>query len=88
MQKLLRNFRAALSDDKPVFGPFMKTTDPAFVEAAGYAGFDIAVGTFVDDFDLAAKWKKTGVRYLSYSVDVGIFYETCCRIKRRISASS
>jgi 4-hydroxy-2-oxoheptanedioate aldolase len=37
------HFREKLSSGKAVFGPFMKTTDPAFVEAAGYAGFDFAV---------------------------------------------
>ncbi len=27
----------------PVYGPFSKATDPAFVEAAGYAGFDFII---------------------------------------------
>ena len=30
-------------DTGSVFGIFMKTCDPAFVETAGYAGFDFAV---------------------------------------------
>jgi 4-hydroxy-2-oxoheptanedioate aldolase len=37
----------------------------------------IIVGTFVDTIDNAVKWKKAGIQYLSYSVDVGIFYEAC-----------
>jgi 4-hydroxy-2-oxoheptanedioate aldolase len=41
---------------------------------------NIVVGTFVDTIENAAKWKNAGVRYLSYSVDVGIFYEACKRI--------
>jgi 4-hydroxy-2-oxoheptanedioate aldolase len=41
---------------------------------------DIAVGTFVDSLANARKWKKLGVRYVSYSVDVGIFYEHCVAI--------
>ncbi len=38
---------------------------------------DIVVGTFVDTIENARKWKKLGIKYLSYSVDVGIFYEQC-----------
>jgi 4-hydroxy-2-oxoheptanedioate aldolase len=37
----------------------------------------ITVGTFVDTVESARKWKKLGVKYLCYSVDVGIFYEKC-----------
>jgi len=37
----------------------------------------VVVGTFVDTVENALKWKKTGVQYLSYSVDAGIFYEAC-----------
>lgn len=36
-------FRQKLAEGRPVFGPFMKTGDPAFVECAGYAGFDFAI---------------------------------------------
>ena len=42
-EELLSNFKQKLSDGKPVFGPFMKTCDPAFVEAAGYANMDFAI---------------------------------------------
>jgi 4-hydroxy-2-oxoheptanedioate aldolase len=37
----------------------------------------LVVGTFVDTIENALKWKRAGVQYLSYSVDVGIFYEAC-----------
>lgn len=36
-------FRAALDSDKGALGPFMITSDPAFVEAAGYAGYDFVL---------------------------------------------
>jgi 4-hydroxy-2-oxoheptanedioate aldolase len=37
----------------------------------------ITVGTFVDTVADAQKWRSLGVKYLSYSVDVGLFYEKC-----------
>jgi len=37
------HFKDKLNSGEVVYGPFMKTTDPAFVESAGYAGFDFAV---------------------------------------------
>jgi 4-hydroxy-2-oxoheptanedioate aldolase len=43
----------------------------------------IVVGTFVDTIENATKWRETGVQYLSYSVDVGIFYEACRSIVAR-----
>lgn len=36
-------FKAALASDRGALGPFMISTDPAFVEAAGYAGYDFAL---------------------------------------------
>lgn len=39
--------------------------------------FNKAVGTFIESPESAAKWAKLGVQYLSYSVDVGIFYKAC-----------
>lgn len=42
MRELLNRFRQKL-DGGYVIGPFMKTSDPAFVEVAGYAGFDFVV---------------------------------------------
>lgn len=40
----------------------------------------IAVGTFVDNIQNARKWRDIGVKYISYSVDTGIFYEACSNI--------
>lgn len=40
----------------------------------------ILTGTFVDTVEDATKWKNIGVSYISYSVDVGMFYETCKNI--------
>lgn len=35
---------------------------------------DKIVGTFVESFESAQKWKEAGVQYIAYSVDVGIVY--------------
>ncbi len=43
------------------------------VEAAKTKGKTI--GTFVDDFELAEKWKSLGVQYISYSTDSGLYFE-------------
>lgn len=40
---LLNKFKNNLKEGKPVFGPFMKSTDPAFIEVAGYSGFDFVI---------------------------------------------
>lgn len=40
---LLNNFKAKLKAGKPVFGPFIETIDPAFIEISGYAGFDFVI---------------------------------------------
>lgn len=40
----------------------------------------LAVGTFIENLEDARKWNALGIRYLSYSVDVGIFYESCRKI--------
>lgn len=42
-EQLISKFRERVRLGKPVFGPFMKTCDPGFVEAAGYAGMDFAI---------------------------------------------
>lgn len=36
-------FKAALDSDRGALGPFMITSDPAFVEAAGHAGYDFVL---------------------------------------------
>ena len=38
---------------------------------------NIMVGNFNDSFEMAKKWISLGIKYISYSVDVGIFYEGC-----------
>ena len=45
----------------------------------------ITVGTFVDTVANALKWKKLGVKYISYSVDVGIFYEAVSQIVKSVN---
>ncbi len=37
----------------------------------------MVVGTFVDTIEDAVRWSNLGVRYISYSVDVGMMYEAC-----------
>ena len=44
----------------------------------------VTVGTFVDTVENARKWKKLGVKYISYSVDVGIFYDATRSIIKEI----
>lgn len=43
------------------------------------------VGTFVENPQDAAKWKETGVQYISYSVDVGILYNAYSQIYSELS---
>jgi len=37
----------------------------------------VVVGTFVDTIEQARRWRAAGVKYLCYSVDVGLFTEKC-----------
>lgn len=39
----VESFRNTLNSEQGVFGPFMITGDPAFVECAGYAGYDFVL---------------------------------------------
>jgi len=41
--KSIETFKKKLSDKQPVLGIFSKTSDPAFVEAAGWAGMDFII---------------------------------------------
>jgi 4-hydroxy-2-oxoheptanedioate aldolase len=43
------------------------------------------IGTFTDTPQLAEMWKKAGVQYISYSVDVGIFTEACASIVQKLN---
>lgn len=45
----------------------------------------ILTGTFVDTVEAAKKWRDVGVSYISYSVDVGIFYEACKNLLSNIT---
>lgn len=44
----------------------------------------VVVGTFVDTPEDARRWIDAGIRYISYSVDMGIFYNGCSDTVRRI----
>ena len=39
----VKSFKTAMASEQGAFGPFMITSDPAFVEAAGYAGYDFVL---------------------------------------------
>ncbi|NMA95701.1 MAG: hypothetical protein GX974_06645 [Clostridiales bacterium] len=41
---------------------------------------DIILGTFLDQRKHIDIWKAARIQYLSYSVDMGIFFEGCSRI--------
>lgn len=41
--EMLNRFKNRLKEGECVYGPFMKSTDPAFVEVAGYSGFDFVI---------------------------------------------
>lgn len=43
MKPYLQEFRNKISNNEPVYGIFMKTGDPMFVEAAGIGGFDYVI---------------------------------------------
>lgn len=43
MKETLKKFRNKLENGEYVYGPFMKTSDPMFVEAVGLAGFDYVI---------------------------------------------
>lgn len=42
------------------------------------------VGIFSDNISTAIEWKKLGVRYISYSVDVGIYYSACSDLRKKL----
>ena len=46
---------------------------------------DIIVGTFTDTLQSAEMWKKAGVQYISYSVDVGIFTDACHQLVKNLN---
>ena len=43
-----------------------------------------AVGTFVDNKSQAKRYKQLGVQYLAYSIDVGIFADSCRQLSQEL----
>ena len=43
MKEIIEKFRRTITSGEPVYGPFMKSGDAAFVETTGYAGFEFAI---------------------------------------------
>jgi 4-hydroxy-2-oxoheptanedioate aldolase len=54
------------------------------VEQAKQAG--VVTGVFCDTFEAAGLWRKAGIQYLSYSVDVGIFTDACKNIVNQLKS--
>jgi len=46
----------------------------------------IAVGNFVETIESAKKWRDLGVKYICYSVEVGIFHDACREIVQKIKS--
>jgi 4-hydroxy-2-oxoheptanedioate aldolase len=46
----------------------------------------ITVGTFTDTPQAAEMWRKAGVQYISYSVDVGIFTNACTQLVKELNS--
>ncbi len=44
------------------------------------------VGTFVESPESAKQWIDLGVKYISYAVDVGIYFDACKNIVERVRA--
>jgi 4-hydroxy-2-oxoheptanedioate aldolase len=44
------------------------------------------VGTFAETIENARKWRDLGIKYISYSVDTGIFYDACQSIVHKMRA--
>lgn len=66
-----------------------QTSHPKVVEAMSQAveiakRNGVVVGTFVESLDDLLRWKKLGVQYIAFSVDVGIFYRACAELINRI----
>lgn len=51
-------------------------------EKAHAAG--IVIGVFCDTPESATMWRKAGIQYISYSVDVGIYTEACISIIHKL----
>ena len=44
----------------------------------------VVLGVFCDTPESAALWRKAGIQYISYSVDVGIYMEACISIIHKL----
>ena len=54
-------------------------------EAVGIAKeMGVKIGTFIETCEDAKKWEKVGVQYVSFSADVGIYYEACSLIVKKL----
>ena len=42
------------------------------------------IGIFTDTLENARKWKNAGIQYLSYSVDVGLYFSICEHVVKEI----
>jgi len=47
---------------------------------------NIVVGTFTDTVHSTDSWRKAGVQYLPYSVDMGIYYEACSNLVKKLKS--
>ena len=45
----------------------------------------IVVGVFTDTLQSALLWKKAGVQYISYSVDIGLFTSICSQMVKELN---
>lgn len=55
--------------------PIVENKMREIIEKSSVKG--VHVGTFVETIEGAKKWKTTGVKYIAYSVDMGLFYDQC-----------
>jgi 4-hydroxy-2-oxoheptanedioate aldolase len=44
----------------------------------------VTVGTFADTCEDAERWISLGVKYIAYSVDVGLFYDKCREVSSKL----
>jgi len=49
---------------------------------------DVAVGTFVESAETSDYWRSQGVKYISYSVDVGLMYSSCANLSEQFKQSN
>lgn len=69
-------------------GPNSLATMQNLVRAAECRGLFPIVRVKEDQPEAAAKWKACGVRYLAYSVDVGLFLNAATELVARLQAGA